>query len=240
MAWLTADVGVYFAPEEVADVFGCFFLKDIEIFNVQTGSTVDLSETANRGDAFLAIMTPEQRKLITDVADSVTETNKGTLWKMKEIRTAINSELRKLMTSAVVDEKLLSILHYQLGFLDGSIISSLAHAFAKVYWNMSEAQKVAMRALRDPTRPQTSCPNNSTQGGTWILASPLTLPLVQQQSTQQMESIIYSNQTYEYLFYTTSAPFTNNTSKGTAAALRPLLLCPYLAVSLVIFVIKVV
>ena len=32
MAWLTDDVGVYFAPEEVADVFGCFYLTDMEVF----------------------------------------------------------------------------------------------------------------------------------------------------------------------------------------------------------------
>ena len=179
MAWLTDDVGVYFAPEEVADVFGCFYLTHMELFNVQTGSTVNLDETADRGNLFLALMTADQRAEIVGIANAVTNaTANGTLWRMKAVRIALNAELRRLMSTDTVDEALLSSLHYQLGYLDGTIVAALAPAFTRIYWTMSPDQLVKMRALRDPAVPQANCPNSATGGGSWMLASPVAGPVV--------------------------------------------------------------
>ena len=157
---------------------------------MQSGSTVNLDETANRGDAFLALLGSNQRAKIINIANAVTDKPNGTLWQMTDVRTAINEELRKLMVTNTVDEAKLSNLQYRLGYLDGSIVASLVAAYTEIYWSMNSTQLVEMRTLRNPQVPRQNCPSPdmSQSGGTWVLASPVPASVVREDQPQQIWS----------------------------------------------------
>eukprot|EP00808_Paulinella_micropora_P025307 g7364.t1 len=175
MSWISEGdyADIYFAPEQVADLFGAFYLKDLEIFNVHAGSTVNLDETADRGQAFLDMLPPALYTKLAGVAAAAVSWPNGQLAQMYNIRANISHALRALQTgTALADEAAVLALFREHGRVDGELIAQCAKIFAEIYWALDRDGFCKLHALRPPSIPEAECP------GAWFLASQIKTPLV--------------------------------------------------------------
>ena len=166
-AWYTGSVeaDVYFCPERHGMYFGGFGMKTAPAMGKQDYS-ISTSLTGDSGEAFLGVLSEEQRKLITDIVDQQRE-------KLAEIiktRRAIAVELRRFLKGETANMKNVLALSRRYGELDGEMSYFYATAFAKVGQTLSTSQKQALAKMR------TSDPADVK--GPFLYSAPIDLPSV--------------------------------------------------------------
>ena len=166
-AWYTGSVeaDVYFCPERHGMYFGGFGMKTAPAMGKQDYS-ISTSLTGDSGEAFLGVLSEEQRKLITNIVDQQRE-------KLAEIiktRRAIAVELRRFLKGEMANMKKVLALSRRYGELDGEMSYFYATAFAKVGQTLSTLQKQVLAKMR------TSDPADVK--GPFLYSAPIDLPSV--------------------------------------------------------------
>ena len=108
--------------------------------------------TGDSGEAFLAALTPAQRKQITDLPDLQRQDLAGIV----KIRRAIATELRRFQKGETASQENVLALSRKYGGLDGEMAYFYATAFASVGKSLSAEQRQQLTALRghnDPPSP---------------------------------------------------------------------------------------
>ena len=139
---LYADV--YFCPERHGTYFGGFYLKDFPAMN-NPSYFIDTATTGDKGQAFLSILNPTQRLIMTDIIAA----QKSSLEEIASIRSKVSKELRKAITGGKVNKSSVYSLIERYGALDGKISALYAIGFANVNKTLSSDQKQALVKLRD-------------------------------------------------------------------------------------------
>jgi phosphatidylethanolamine-binding protein (PEBP) family uncharacterized protein len=162
----SVEADVYFCPERHATYFGSFFMKDIPAMG-DDNYTISTSLTGDSGEAFLNLLTDEQRTLVTSLVDQ----QRADLNEIVKIRREIAILLRGFQTSGKVNEKNVLALSRRYGELDGEISSLYAKAFAEVARTLSPEQKQTLMKLRnlDPTY---------TPKGAFLYSEPIDMPKI--------------------------------------------------------------
>jgi hypothetical protein len=144
--WYAGDIeaDTYFCPERQADYFGGFYIKDAPAIG-NAGYTIDESITGDKGEAFIAALDSVQKPIITSLVDVQRSDINGIV----EVRRAIATELRKALTSGVIDEEKVISLGREYGRLDGEISYYYAMAFANIGKTLTSAQKNTLMEIRD-------------------------------------------------------------------------------------------
>ncbi|MBN2389203.1 MAG: DUF1566 domain-containing protein [Anaerolineae bacterium] len=143
--WYAGSVGadVYFCPERQGTYFGSFYMKDAPAVG-NPGYSIPTTMTAEMGEAFLQVLTPEQAASITGLV----EDQKPSLYTIVERRDDVATLLRQFMTGGLPDESVVLSLMEDYGALDGDIVYRYATAFAQVAQSLTEAQQAELDALR--------------------------------------------------------------------------------------------
>ena len=125
---------------------------------------ISTSLTGDSGEAFLAVITDDQRNHITNLVDL----QRKVLAEIVRTRRAIATELRRFLDGDFADrDKVLSLSkHY--GELDGEISWLYATAFANVGKSLTDRQKVK------PARMHPFDPSASK--GPFLYSSPIRMP----------------------------------------------------------------
>ena len=140
------DADVYFCPERHGTYFGSFYLKDYPAVG-NDDYFISTTETGDSGQAFLNVLNPDQRALITGIIDE----QRPMLQEIAQIRTEVCTELRKAMTGGTIDEELVYTLIERYGELDGEMSALYATRFAQVNSTLTDAQRAALVQLRNLT-----------------------------------------------------------------------------------------
>jgi len=139
----SAEADTYFCPERHGMYFGTFYMKRAPGSGKENGS-INTNETAEKGEAFLAMLTVGQRALVTQLVDL----QRQPLRDIVATRRAICTELRESMRGRGIDENAVMALATRYGQLDGEISYLYATRFAKVYGSLTAVQKSKAKALR--------------------------------------------------------------------------------------------
>jgi len=137
---VTADV--YFCPERQGTYFGSFFLKDWPAMG-NTNYTIHEQLTASAGQDFLAVLTAEQKSIITGIVS----TQKSALLELVQKREQISTELRKFLSGGTADSSAVATLSARYGELDGEIGYYYATAFTNVFNSLTTDQKAQLLTL---------------------------------------------------------------------------------------------
>lgn len=139
---LNADV--YFCPERHGTYFGGFFLKDYPAMN-NPNYFIPLDLTAKSGKAFLDVLTPTQRTLISGIIPE----QKSLLNEIALVRDTICRELRKSMNGQGIDQAKIYRLIGRYGELDGSMSALYALRFGEVNKTLTPAQMAELVTIRN-------------------------------------------------------------------------------------------
>lgn len=139
---LNADV--YFCPERHGTYFGGFFLKDYPAMN-NPNYFIPLDLTAKSGQAFLDVLTPTQRALISGIIPE----QKSLLNEIALVRDTICRELRKSMNGQTIDQPKIYRLIGRYGELDGSMSALYALRFGEVNKTLTAAQMAQLVTIRN-------------------------------------------------------------------------------------------
>jgi len=154
-AWYAGslEADTYFCPERHGMYFGGFGMKTAPAMGKKDYS-ISTSLTGNSGEAFVATLTDEQRKLVT----ALPELQRQDLAEIVKTRRAIATELRRLQKGDTVDQDKVMALSKRYGELDGEMSYLYASAFARVGQTLTADQKAKLAAMRttnpgDPKGP---------------------------------------------------------------------------------------
>jgi len=152
-AWVAGslEADVYFCPERHGMYFGGFGMKMAPAMGKKNYS-ISTSLTGDSGEAFLAALTPTQRKQITDLPDLQRQDLAGIV----KIRRAIATELRRFQKGETASQENVLALSRKYGELDGEMAYFYATAFAAVGKSLSAEQRQQLTQLRghnDPPSP---------------------------------------------------------------------------------------
>lgn len=139
----SAEADAYFCPERHGTYFGGFFMKDMPAMG-KRDYDIGTSITGDRGEAFMGLLTGEQRGLIA----SVIERQRSALAEIVEVRRAIVGELRRLLGPGQADRAKVAALGRRYGELDGELSWMYATAFAGVGRSLTAEQRAACARLR--------------------------------------------------------------------------------------------
>lgn len=159
---LNADI--YFCPERHGTYFGGFFLKDYPAMN-NPNYFIPLNLTAESGQAFLNVLNPAQRSLISGIIPE----QRSLLNEIALVRDTICRELRKAMNGQTLDKVKIYALIAHYGELDGSMSALYALRFGEVNKTLTAAQMAQLVTIRNLS----VIPN-----GAYRFASPVTYPVV--------------------------------------------------------------
>lgn len=161
---VTADV--YFCPERQGTYFGSFYLKDWPAMG-NPNYTIDEQLTANAGQNFLNILTPDQLSNITGLVTM----QKPSLLALVDTREDVSNELRKFMKSETAEYETVMALSEKYGRYDGEIIYAYATVFSSVYKSLSDSQKSSLLSLANDL-------GYIDPAGAFVYSSPVTMPVV--------------------------------------------------------------
>ena len=147
----SVEADVYFCPERHATYFGSFYMKDIPAMG-NNNYSISTSLTGDSGEAFLAVLTEPQRKLITNLVDQ----QRQDLNEIVKTRRAISMELRRFMKEDAVGKDNVLSLSRRYGELDGEISYYYCTAFAEVAKTLTADQKKTLLKLRNLDAKYTS------------------------------------------------------------------------------------
>ena len=167
-AWAAGspEADTYFCPERHGMYFGGFGMKTAPAMGKKDYS-ISTSLTGDSGEAFLAALTGEQRKLVTDVVDL----QRKDLAEIVTIRRAIDAELRRFLNGEAADKAKVLSLSKRYGELDGEISYFYATAFADVARTLTAEQKAKLAALRTT--------NPSDPKGPFRYSTPISMPQIE-------------------------------------------------------------
>lgn len=152
-AWYAGNIeaDTYFCPERHGMYFGGFGLKTAPAMGKKDYS-ISTDLTGDTGAAFLALLTPVQRKLMTDLPNQ----QRKAMAEIVTTRRAISEELRKFQSGKTVDEQKIADLSKRYGELDGELSYLYASTFASIARTLSPEQKTELAKLRhdDPKNPK--------------------------------------------------------------------------------------
>lgn len=147
------EADTYFCPERHGMYFGGFGMKTAPAMG-KPNYAISTSLTGDSGEAFLSILTPEQRGVITSLPDM----QRQQLREIVSTRRAIAAELRRFLVGHTADKDRVLSLSRRYGELDGDLSHMYATAFARVGKSLSQLQKSQLQQLRasnpeDPKGP---------------------------------------------------------------------------------------
>ncbi len=140
----SVDADTYFTPERHGMYFGAFYMKDMPAMG-NPNYTISTSLTADRGQAFLNLLTPTQRELISELV----EIQREPLNQIVQTRRLISTQLRKSMKQSSVDTRLVEKYSRRYGKLDGYISYLYATCFSQLKNTLTPDQQEQMMALRN-------------------------------------------------------------------------------------------
>lgn len=160
------DADTYFCPERHGMYFGGFGMKTAPAMG-KRNQGISTSLTGDAGEAFLAVLTPDQRGIITALPDQ----QRTDLADIIRLRRQIATELRRFMAGDTADHDKVIALSRAYGERDGHLSYDYAVAFARVAKRLNPAQRALLRALREhePDGPR----------GPFLYSSPIRLPAVE-------------------------------------------------------------
>ena len=167
-SWIAGslEADTYFCPERHGMYFGGFGMKTAPAMGKRNHS-ISTSLTGDRGQAFLAALTPEQRQRITSLVDL----QRADLAAIVETRRAIATELRRFLDGGVADKGKVAMLSRRYGELDGELSYRYATAFAAVGRTLSVAQRTTLAALRGS--------DVAERKGPFLYSDPIPLPPIE-------------------------------------------------------------
>jgi hypothetical protein len=144
-AWYAGslEADTYFCPERHGMYFGGFGMKTAPAMGRRDYS-ISTSMTGDSGEAFLAVLSDEQRKVVTDVVDL----QRRDLASIVEIRRAVAGELRRCLSGETADKEKVLTLSHNYGELDGSLSYLYGNAFARVGRTLTPEQRQRLAAMR--------------------------------------------------------------------------------------------
>ncbi|MCP3872304.1 MAG: hypothetical protein GY699_04005 [Desulfobacteraceae bacterium] len=146
LSWYKGSVeaDTYFTPERHGMYFGAFYMKDMPAMG-NPNYTISTSLTADKGQAFLTLLTSSQRELITQLVKMQSDA----LNQIVQVRRQISIQLRKSMTQPSVDATLVERYSRRYGELDGYISYLYATHFSRLKRTLTPDQEKQMMALRN-------------------------------------------------------------------------------------------
>jgi hypothetical protein len=161
------DKDVYFCPERQGTYFGSFYLKDAPAMG-NPNYTISNTLTGDMGAAFLNILNPQQRSLITDI---LTEQSSDLL-KLVDRRRDVAALLREFIAGQTPDAAAVMDLMNKYGEHDGQISYLYATAFADVAKTLNADQWSQLYTLRtNILQGEPSVP-----AGAYLYSAPIDMP----------------------------------------------------------------
>jgi len=152
-AWYAGslDADTYFCPERHGMYFGGFGMKTAPAMGKQNYS-ISTALTGNSGEAFLAMLSDQQRQRVTGLLDL----QRRDLAEIVTTRRAIASELRHFQKGEEADKDKVLALSKRYGEMDGEMSYFYATAFAEVGKTLTAQQKEQLAKLRttNPADPK--------------------------------------------------------------------------------------
>lgn len=140
----SVEADTYFCPERHGTYFGGFYMKDMPAMG-KKDYDISTSVTGDSGEAFLRLLAPVQRALVTTIPDAQRKDLKA----IAEVRQAISAELRRFLKGETADRQKVLALGRRYGELDGGMSWMYAVAFAKANRTLTAEQRAAMLKLRN-------------------------------------------------------------------------------------------
>jgi hypothetical protein len=162
----TLEADTYFCPERHGMYFGGFGMKTAPAMGKQDYS-ISTSLTGDSGEAFLAMLTDAQRKLITDLVNL----QRLDLEEIVKTRRAIATELRRFLQGESTDRDKVLSLSKRYGELDGEMSFLYATAFAEVGKTLTAQQREKLARMRTSNRSDTK--------GPFLYSSPINMPKIE-------------------------------------------------------------
>jgi hypothetical protein len=169
-SWYAGSVqaDVYFCPERQGTYFGSFYMKDAPAVG-NPGYSIPVTLTADMGQKFLGMLTPDQSTLVTGLVAA----QKPALYAIVDRRTDVANQLRRFTTGETPDRAQVLSLVQAYGELDGEIIYRYATAFAQIGHSSTDAQRAAMSALRSQILGNLAFPS-----GAYRYSEPIAMPTI--------------------------------------------------------------
>ncbi len=163
------DADVYFCPERQGTYFGSFYMKDAPAMG-NPNYSIPTNLTGDMGAAFLSVLTPAQRSLVTNLVSS----QNAELLKIVDRREDVSTLLRQFIAGQTPSQTDMQDLMTKYGEHDGSIIYQYATAFAQVGQTLSSSQQSQLQALRDEIlQGEPSVPS-----GAFLYSTPTAMPTI--------------------------------------------------------------
>jgi hypothetical protein len=160
------EADTYFCPERHGMYFGGFGMKTAPAMGKKDYS-ISTSLTGDSGEAFLAMLTDAQRKVITDLVNL----QRQDLDEIVKTRRVIATELRRFLKGeSAYEDKVLSLAK-RYGELDGEMSYLYATAFAQIGKTLTTQQKEKLARLRTS--------NPSDPKGPFLYSSPINMPKIE-------------------------------------------------------------
>ncbi len=140
----SVDADVYFCPERHGTYFGSFYMKDMPAMG-KKDYDISTSRTGDSGEAFLKVLTADQRASITAIPDA----QRKNLKEIIEVRRAVSTELRKFLKGEKPDSRKVLSLGRRYGELDGEVSWMYVMAFTKANRTLTVDQRAALMKLRN-------------------------------------------------------------------------------------------
>jgi tyrosyl-tRNA synthetase len=146
--------------------FGGFGMKTAPAMGKKDYS-ISTSLTGDSGEAFLAMLTDAQRKVITDLVNL----QRQDLDEIVKTRRVIATELRRFLKGESASEDKVLSLAKRYGELDGEMSYLYATAFAQIGKTLTTQQKEKLARLRTS--------NPSDPKGPFLYSSPINMPKIE-------------------------------------------------------------
>ena len=145
----STEADSYFCPERHGTYFGGFYLKDAPAMAAAAAGRRDYqistSLTGTSGEAFLRLLSPNQRRMMTDILDHQRQSLAGII----DVRRAISLELRKVLGGGRPNRQTVTALGRHYGELDGELAWLYATTFARLAASLTGEQRQALRQMRN-------------------------------------------------------------------------------------------
>ena len=144
-SWYAGNIeaDTYINPERQGTYFGAFYLKDAPAVG-NPGYTIPSNLTADMGQAFIQMLTPEHSALLEEIVTS----EYPHLLAIVETRAAVSAELRRPLNGETFDaEKVLQLME-TYGREDGALVYYFARNFALINSMLTAEQKSQLMDMR--------------------------------------------------------------------------------------------
>jgi hypothetical protein len=131
------------------------------------GYSIPVTLTAEMGDAFLHVLTPQQSPTITNLVQD----QKPALYKIVDRREDVATLLRQFLTGGTPDQSAVLSLMERYGELDGEIVYRYATAFAQVNATLTDEQRAQLIAMRTDLLDELAYPT-----GAYLYSQPIAMP----------------------------------------------------------------